>query len=177
MFNNQQIMDLPKHSDISFKPLADKALLHTQLSSLLFYVPLIGALIAVCYFNEAFANNAQTYLLIGMPILVAVSIAYNMISVRLRGFAVRDHDIAFKKGVIWQQVTVLPLARVQHMEIHQGPIERKLNLASIKLFSAGGVSADLQISGLTHDDCKNMRQFVQNYRQDDATTQAALVDE
>ncbi|WP_166419524.1 PH domain-containing protein [Pseudoalteromonas sp. Z1A8] len=177
MFNNQQIMDLPAHSAISFKSLSDKALLHTQLNWLTFYIPLIGVLIAVCYFNEAFAESAQTYLLIGMPVLVAVSMLYNMVSIRLQGFAVRNHDIAFKKGVIWQQVTVLPLARVQHMEIHQGPIERKLSLASIKLFSAGGVSADLQISGLTHDDCKNMRQFVQNYRQDDTAPQAVLVDE
>ena len=177
MFNNPQIIDLPKHSDISFKPLADKALLHTQLSSLMFYIPLIGALAAACYVNETFANNAQVYLLIGMPILVLVSLLYNVINVRMRGFAVRNHDIVFKKGVIWQQVTILPLARVQHMEIHQGPIERKLSLASIKLFSAGGVSADLKISGLTHDDCKNMRQFVQRYRQDDTTPQAALADE
>jgi len=177
VFNNQQIMDLPAHSAINFKPLADRALLHKQLNWLAFYIPLIGVLIALCYFNETFANNAQTYLLIGMPILVAVSMLYNIVNVRLQGFAVREHDIAFKKGVIWQQVTILPLARVQHMEIHQGPIERKLDLASLKLFSAGGVSADLQIGGLTHSDCKNMRQFVQNYRQDETNPQTENVDE
>lgn len=74
-------------------------------------------------------------------------------------------------------MTILPLARVQHMEIHQGPIERKLDLASLKLFSAGGVSVDLQIGGLTHSDCKNMRQFVQNYRQDETNPQTESVNE
>ncbi|MBQ4799923.1 PH domain-containing protein [Pseudoalteromonas sp. MMG006] len=177
MFKNQQIMDLPTHSAISFMPLADKALLHKQLNWLAFYIPLIGVLIALCYFNEAFANNTQTHLLIGMPILIAVSMLYNMVNIRLQGFAVREHDVAFKKGVIWRQVTILPLARVQHMEIHQGPIERKLDLASIKLFSAGGVSADLQIGGLTHADCKNMRQFVQNYRQEDTNSRAEFINE
>ncbi|MBH0057158.1 PH domain-containing protein [Pseudoalteromonas sp. SWXJZ94C] len=177
MFNNQQIMDLPKHSDISFKPLADKALLHTQLNWLAFYIPLIGVLIAVCYFNETFANNAQTYLLIGVPILVVISMLYNMLGIKLQGVAVRSHDIVFKKGIIWQQVTILPLARVQHIEIHRGPIERKLDLASLKLFSAGGVSADLQISGLTHDDCKNIRQFVQSYRQENTCPELEFADE
>ncbi|ASM51556.1 hypothetical protein PESP_a3799 [Pseudoalteromonas espejiana DSM 9414] len=177
MFNNQQVMDLPKHSDIQLKPLADKALLHVQLNWLAFYIPFCAVLVAVCYFNPAFASRSQTYLLIGVPILIAISMLYNVVSIKLQGFALRTHDIAFKKGVIWQQVTILPLARVQHMEIHQGPIERKLKLASLKLFSAGGVSADLQISGLTHEQCKNIRQFVQSYRQDDTAAPAELADE
>ncbi|MCW1720410.1 PH domain-containing protein [Pseudoalteromonas sp. A3] len=177
MFDNQQVMDLPKHSEIELNPLADKALLHVQLNWLAFYIPFCAVLFAVCYFNEAFANKAQTYLLIGVPILILLSMLYNALSIKLQGFALRNHDIAFKKGVIWQQITILPLARVQHMEIHQGPIERKLKLASLKLFSAGGVSADLQISGLTHEQCKNIRQFVQNYRQDGTPAQVELANE
>jgi len=102
---------------------------------------------------------------------------YNVVSIKLQGVAMRTHDIAFKKGIIWQQIVILPLARVQHIEVHRGPIERKLGLASLKLYSAGGMSADLQISGLTHDDCKNMRQFVQNYRNDDNIAQVTPADE
>jgi len=102
---------------------------------------------------------------------------YSVASIKLQGVAMRQHDIAFKKGIIWQRVTILPLARVQHIEIHRGPIERKLGLASLKLYSAGGMSADLQVSGLTHTDCKNMRQFVQDYRQEHTSTQAVPADE
>ncbi|WP_077536456.1 PH domain-containing protein [Pseudoalteromonas aliena] len=177
MFNNQQIMDLPEHSAINFKPLADKAVLHNQLNWLVFYIPLIAVLVALCYFNETFANNAQTYLLIGMPILIVISMVYGVVSIKQQGIAIRTHDITFRKGIIWQQITILPLARVQHIEIHRGPIERKLDLASLKLYSAGGMSADLQISGLTHTDCKNIRQFVQDYRQDESTMQATTTDE
>jgi len=39
------------------------------------------------------------------------------------------------------------------------------------------MSADLQVSGLTHTDCKNMRQFVQDYRQEQTSTQAVPADE
>ena len=81
----------------------------------------------------------------------------------LKGIAMREHDIAYRKGVIWQQVTILPFSRVQHTEIHRGPLERKMGLASLRLYSAGGMSADLNIGGLSHDDCKNIRQFVQKY--------------
>ncbi|MEM6982281.1 MAG: PH domain-containing protein, partial [Pseudomonadota bacterium] len=97
---------------------------------------------------------------------------YSVFSIKLQGSALRTHDIAFKKGIIWQQVTILPLARVQHIEIHRGPIERKLCLASLRLYSAGGMSADLQISGLTHEKCKDIRQFVQSYRHDETSNEA-----
>ena len=177
MFSNQQITDLPQHKSIAFSPLADKALLHAQLSWLTFFIPLSVILAAVCYLNEGVANAAQQYLFFGMPVLLILAMVYNFINIRLQGVAMREHDIAFKKGVIWQHMTILPLARVQHIEIHRGPIERQLGLASLKLYSAGGMSADLQISGLTHNVCKNMRQFVQNYRQDEVIEQAEAINE
>ncbi|MFY8326862.1 PH domain-containing protein [Pseudoalteromonas sp. ZZD1] len=165
MFENHQLDCLPQHQSIEFKPLANNALLHAQLSWLLFYVPLMAVLAAVCFFNQNFANAAQTPLMIGLPIILVVSLIFNLISVRLKGIAVRSHDIAYQKGVIWQQVTILPLSRIQHTEIHRGPLERKLGLASLRLYSAGGMSADLNISGLSHTDCKDIRQFIQDYTQ------------
>ncbi|MCQ8879715.1 PH domain-containing protein [Pseudoalteromonas shioyasakiensis] len=165
MFENHQLDCLPQHQSIEFKPLADNALLHTQLSWLLFYLPLMAALAAVCFFNQSFASVAQTPLIIGLPIILLLSLIFNVFSVRLKGVAVRSHDIAYQKGVIWRQVTILPLARIQHTEIHRGPLERKLGLASLRLYSAGGMSADLSMSGLSHADCKDMRQFIQDYTQ------------
>lgn len=167
MFENHQLQSLPKHQRIEFKPLASKALLHVQLNWLIFYVPLMAVFAAICFFNKSFADKAQLGLLIGLPILLVISLLYNVLSVRLKGVAMREHDIAYRKGVIWQQVTILPFSRVQHTEIHRGPIERKLGLASLRLYSAGGVSADLNINGLSHEDCKDIRQFVQQYNEDE----------
>ncbi|BDF96061.1 MULTISPECIES: PH domain-containing protein [Pseudoalteromonas] len=179
MFENHQLDALPQHQKIIFKPLAEKALLHAQLSWLLFYIPLMAALAVVCFFNHAFAAIAQTPLLIALPSILVISLLYNIVSIRLKGIAMREHDIAYRKGVIWQQVTVLPLARIQHTEIHRGPLERKLGLASLRLYSAGGMSADLNISGLSHDDCKDIRQFIQKYteaRQTSVHSSAPLSD-
>lgn len=163
MFENQQLDVLPQHQQIIFKPLAAKALLHAQLNWLLFYIPLMAVLAAICFFNKGFAEVAQTPLLIALPTILATSLLYNVASIRLKGIAMREHDIAYRKGVIWQQVTILPFSRVQHTEIHRDSLERKMGLASLRLYSAGGMSADLNIGGLSHDDCKNIRQFVQKY--------------
>nr|WP_247664817.1 PH domain-containing protein [Pseudoalteromonas sp. MMG010] len=146
--------------------------MHVQLNWLMFYLPLIGVLGAFYYINSDLWGHLKPYLLVITPVLIITSLFYNVLNVRLQGVAVRAHDIALKKGVIWQKVTILPLARVQHIEIHRGPLERKLGLASLKLYSAGGMSADLQLTGLTHTHCKEIRQFVQNYGIDGSKEQA-----
>ena len=165
MFENHQLDVLPQHQQIIFKPLAAKALLHVQFNWLLFYIPLMAVLAVICFLNEGFSEVAQTPLLIASPIILAISLLYNVASIRLKGIAMREHDIAYRKGVIWQQVTILPFSRVQHTEIHRGPLERKMGLASLRLYSAGGMSADLHIGGLSHDDCKDIRQFIQKYNE------------
>ncbi|MEM7388999.1 MAG: PH domain-containing protein [Pseudomonadota bacterium] len=177
MFSNQQIETLPKHQTIQFQPLADNAIWHVQLNWLLFYVPLMAVIIAVRHFNPAVSEAIATPWLLILPLLVILSMVYNLYSVRAKGVAVREHDIAFKRGLIWQQITLLPISRVQHTEIHRGPIERKLGLATLRLYSAGGMSADLHISGLTDEQCNDVRQFVQSYGDNAATQENELADE
>jgi len=99
VFDNQQVMDLPKHSEIQLNPLADKALLHVQLNWLAFYIPFCAVLFAVCYFNEAFANKAQAYLLIGVPILILLSMLYNALSIKLQGLRYAITILRLKKGL------------------------------------------------------------------------------
>ena len=177
MFSNQQIETLPQHQRIQFQSLADNAIWHVQLNWLLFYVPLMAVIIAVRHFNPAVSEAIALPWLLALPLLVILSMVYNLYSVRAKEVAVREHDIAFKRGLIWQQITLLPISRVQHIEIHRGPIERKLGLATLRLYSAGGMSADLHISGLTDQQCNDVRQFVQSYGYNAATQENELADE
>lgn len=177
MFSNQQIDTLPRHHTIKFQPLADNAIWHVQINWLLFYIPLMTVIVAVRYFNQPFADAVSAPWLLLLPVLVVLSMLYNLYSVRVKGIALREHDIAYKRGLILQQVTLLPISRVQHTEIHRGPIERKLGLATLRLYSAGGMSADLHISGLTDKQCNDIRQFVQSYGYDNHATVDELVDE
>ncbi|MCF2901787.1 PH domain-containing protein [Pseudoalteromonas sp. OFAV1] len=163
MFSNQQIETLPKHQTIQFQPLAENAIWQVQINWLLFYIPLMVTIIVVRHLNQGLTEAVAAPWLAILPVLVVISLSYNYFSVRAKGVAVREHDIAFKRGLIWQQVTLLPISRVQHTEIHRGPIERKLGLATLRLYSAGGMSADLHISGLTDEQCNDVRQFVQGY--------------
>lgn len=78
-------------------------------------------------------------------------------------YALRSHDMIFAAGLFWRSQTIQPLCRVQHVEIERGPIEKRFNLATLKLFSAGSSMATFAIPGLAGDDAERLRAFVLDY--------------
>ena len=88
-----------------------------------------------------------------------------MLGIKYIGYALRDHDILYKSGVIWRSTTVIPFNRVQHCEIGQGPLERYFGLARLKVFTAGGSSSDLEIAGLTKAYAEKMKDLIMRKRQ------------
>lgn len=79
-------------------------------------------------------------------------------------YTLREHDISRYSGVIFKKVTIQPFLRIQHVELKRGPIDRKLGLASLQVFSAGGAMHTFELPGLTHDDALNMRQYILDHK-------------
>jgi membrane protein YdbS with pleckstrin-like domain len=82
------------------------------------------------------------------------------ISLPKRGYVLRDKDILFRRGVIWRSVTAIPFNRIQHVETSNTPFDRKFDLATLQLFTAGGSSGDLKIDGLEASVAEQLRIFI-----------------
>src|SRR5690606_36251405 len=63
-------------------------------------------------------------------------------------YAVRQHVVIRRAGVFWTTETVQPINRIQHVEREQGPLEKRLGLSTVKLYSAGSGNVTLRIPGL-----------------------------
>jgi membrane protein YdbS with pleckstrin-like domain len=72
-------------------------------------------------------------------------------------YDVRENDILIQQGVLFRRLSSIPHHRIQHVDTHQGPIERMLGLASLQLYTASGVTADGVIPGLADADAQNLR--------------------
>ncbi len=81
-------------------------------------------------------------------------------SVPRKGYAIREHDLLFRKGLFWQSMTAVPFNRVQHVETKRGPLERQLGLSSLMFFTAGGTSGDMAIPGLEAEAAEELRDFI-----------------
>jgi len=69
---------------------------------------------------------------------------------RHASYRVDDEGIEIKTGVIWRRVINVPVSRVQHTDVSQGPIERSFGLGTLVIFTAGTEHARVELHGLDH---------------------------
>lgn len=53
-----------------------------------------------------------------------------------------------RSGIVFHRTRLLPLSRLQHVDLERGPFERMYGLSSLVLHTAGTHSANLRIPGL-----------------------------
>ncbi|MFZ6052385.1 PH domain-containing protein [Halocola ammonii] len=126
--------------------------------SLFFFLLLIG--IGVLFFFQGFLFTLPFFS--GWILIYAFSLFAEHKSFKIRGYALRQRDISYRKGWIWYNLTTVPFNRIQHCEISQGPLGRIFNLSQLKVYTAGGSSSDLFIGGLDPEEAKKLREFIIN---------------
>lgn len=75
-------------------------------------------------------------------------------------YGVFEHELVFREGLFWVSTTALPYTRLQHVNLSQGPLERRYNLVSLKCFSAGSGVAEIDLPGLNADEAEHLRQHL-----------------
>ena len=93
-------------------------------------------------------------------VIAIVSVVRPMVVVPKKGYVLRDRDIVFRSGVIWRSVTAIPFNRIQHVETSSDPLDRKFELATLQIFTAGGSGGDLKINGLEKEVAEQLRMFI-----------------
>ncbi|MFK7917009.1 MAG: PH domain-containing protein [Ilumatobacter sp.] len=94
---------------------------------------------------------------LGLTLMLVLWCALRVMEVRRLAYQLRDHDLSLRSGVITHRVESLPFSRVQHVNIHRGPIERAVGLATLQVSSAG---PDISIPGLTREDAERIKLLV-----------------
>jgi uncharacterized protein len=93
-------------------------------------------------------------LLLGVLIFTAGKSFQNL------GYALRRHDLVFRKGWLFEKLHIVPLKKIQHCQVRRGPLERKFGLASLKIFTAGGTGADITLGGLTQQEAERLKDWL-----------------
>jgi hypothetical protein len=80
-----------------------------------------------------------------------------------------DGKVLETRHGLWFRVTqLLPLSRLQHVDLHSGPIERSFGLASLLLHTAGTQNATITIPGLDGQEATRLRDQLVSVGGDDA---------
>lgn len=65
--------------------------------------------------------------------------------------------LQIRRGVIWRHQISIPIARVQHADVSQGPLQRQFGLGKLTVHTAGTQNASVPIEGLAHETAIEMR--------------------
>jgi membrane protein YdbS with pleckstrin-like domain len=93
-------------------------------------------------------------------VILALSLIIARVSFSARGYLIREKDIAYQRGLIRYKLTSIPFNRIQHVELIQSVIAKRLGLATIKVYTAGSSSDDLVIPGLPMGTATKVREFL-----------------
>ena len=156
-----EINELPNFEEVQLNPLQSKYFNVIAINLSLFNFLILILFFVFSYFKEDLFSN-RVWMIMGIAISILISFSYPLakLSFNNKGFAFRTHDAIYKEGLISETTTIIPFNRVQHVALHQGFISRKLGLASIELFTAGGSSSDIEIPGLQLEQAQKIKNLV-----------------
>lgn len=83
--------------------------------------------------------------------LITSAIIYPAIEYRQWRYKITEDRVEIRHGIFFIQTTIIPVIRIQHVAITQGPINRKLGISTIFINTASGV---FKIEGLSDDNAR-----------------------
>ncbi len=79
-----------------------------------------------------------------LPVLAILALAGVVVGVvpelrwRRWRYEIRPDEVDLQRGIFWIGRTLVPLARIQHVDTRQGPLQRRFGLSTVVLYTAAG---------------------------------------
>jgi membrane protein YdbS with pleckstrin-like domain len=88
---------------------------------------------------------------------------------RALGYRVDSEELRIAAGLLVRTETVVPLKRVQHIDVSQGPLERMFGVTRLVLHTAGTMNSLVVLPGLARETAEAIRDEIRaRIRQDAA---------
>ena len=157
MFRNQQVdlHTLPMLASVVLKPISKNYFKIIILNKVIIYGVVTCLLIAAKFKieEEVFQDNFD-YIVVVAIIFFLLNFIVGLLSFKKRKYAI------YSKGLVVNSITTVPISRIQHIEESRSWLARQLNLATLKIYTAGESGSDLRIDGLPHDEAKQINDFL-----------------
>lgn len=65
-------------------------------------------------------------------------------------YLAEEDGLRIRRGVFWRKTIWIPVTRVQHTDVSQGPIQRRFGLGTLTVHTAGTAKTSVSLAGLEH---------------------------
>jgi uncharacterized protein len=103
-------------------------------------------------------------------LLIYIFMAFTVPARKYRhwGYHMGSDRLRIVRGYMFYRDTVVPFGRIQHIDVDQGPIDRRYGLAALTVHTAGNHNASVTLPGLVHADALAMRETIRAAIRQDA---------
>ena len=96
---------------------------------------------------------AEVPFLVGvLPVVAVVALLVVSVGVvpglrwRRWRYEIREDEVDLQRGLVWISRTLVPLARIQHVDTQSGPLQRRFGLATVVFYTAAGANQIPELS-------------------------------
>lgn len=102
---------------------------------------IIGSIVlmVIAYLIYYFAKKYVGYwplVLAGIVSFLSIFV-HPFIEYKQWGYCITDEKVEFQHGIYYKKKIIIPISRIQHLTIKQGPLQKKFKLATIEIYTAG----------------------------------------
>jgi len=95
--------------------------------------------------------------LVAVGLMLLAGALFGMFRHRRIGWKLDGEGFATRRGGLWWAETLVPVSRVQHLDLERGPLERHLGLATLVVHTAGTRMAAVKLPLLALEDAEALR--------------------
>lgn len=124
---------------------------------ILWYITLVVFIVPCIFITTVFLFAAEPWIiaaviffwiLISIPIIIWIPAAFNALE-----YYIDDEGVKMKGGVVWKKHVTVPYSKITNVDITQGPMQRRYNIGTIHVQTAGaggqqGQKAELKMNGI-----------------------------
>ncbi|MFZ6025518.1 MAG: PH domain-containing protein [Bacteroidota bacterium] len=155
------IEGLPEVQAVSFKPIHPDYLKVLRINWGIVFLLIAGIIVTIFTLTKKLQNPLAISIVSGIYLLLVLfTVIIGTGSFRRKQYAIREKDILYKTGWIFQNLHMVPFNRLQHCVVNMGPIERRFGLATLSLYTAASEGKDITIHGLPQTEAEQLKELI-----------------
>ncbi|MFT4550803.1 MAG: membrane protein YdbS with pleckstrin-like domain [Verrucomicrobiales bacterium] len=113
----------------------------------------------------------RAWLLIPTGLLFALTILAALFFILIRperiyrrwGYEMERDQLRVLRGSLWRTDTIVPFNRIQHIDVAQGPLQRRYELSTLVVHTAGTHNSIVGLPGLHTPNAEAMRDIIKEH--------------
>lgn len=162
MTNRQIILeDTDRVENLNYHPVEKKYINVMLINKCIIYILLLLLPLFALFFEE-FDNRIPIILTTDIIVLlIAVTdLAMTKKACTFKGYAIREKDITYRRGIIYHRTTTMPFCKIQQVSISQSPVARIFGLYCVDITNGAQLESGLSIPGLNEKDAEDLKELI-----------------